>query len=126
MKGRYMAYDPNKLRTVRLSPYRKGMGPVFTLTTWDTGRRDNRGSTYQRYRLSMDGKPLFEGDDYSPSPTHASDGDAAIGALLGLLTMRPGDTDTDYFKDYTPEQLEFASQHAESLSCEAERRFGTL
>lgn len=26
------------LRRVRFSPYRKGMGPTFSLTTWNTGR----------------------------------------------------------------------------------------
>jgi len=36
-------------------------------------------------------------------------------ALLGFLTLRPGDTDVEYFDAYTPEQMEFA----ESYECEA-------
>lgn len=121
-----MSNDPNQLRRVILRPYRKGHGPVFSLTTWDTGRRDGRGSTYQRYRLSMGGAVIFEGSDFSPSPCWASDSDQAIGSLLGFLTLRPGDTDSDYFKGYTPAQLDFCAQHAEALACEAMSRFGEL
>lgn len=119
-----MKYDPNRLRHVILKPYAKGKGPTFALTTWDTGKRDDRGSTYQRYRLTMNGKVLFEGSDYSPSPLYCSDSDDAIGGLLGFLTIKPGDTDDEYFKDYTPSQRAFCDAHAENLSCEAMARFG--
>jgi hypothetical protein len=37
--------------------------------------------------------------------------------------MRPGDTDRDYFADYTPEQLAWAEQHGEALSIEREARY---
>lgn len=116
------------LRRCVFTPYRKGMGPVFTLDTFDTGRRDSRGSTYQRYVLRMreasgPSVVLFEGDDYSPSPMNASDSDAAIEGIMGFLCLRPGDTDSDYFEKYTPEQLAFAEQHAEALSCCVSDRF---
>lgn len=44
--------------------------------------------------------------------------------LLGFLTLRPGDTDREYFDKYTPAQLEYANQHAETLPCECYARFG--
>lgn len=118
---------PDYIRRVRFAPYRKGMGPTFTLTLLDVrfdGRRDRTS-----YRLTMrdtSGKhaTLFEGDDFSPSPCHAIDSDEAVAALMGFLTLRPGDTDGEYFDNYTPEQLAYCSQHAEALSCESSCRFG--
>ena len=68
-------------------------------------------------------RTVFEGEDFSPSPLHAIDSDEAVAALMGFLTLRPGDTDREYFAEYTPEQLEFADQHAEALACEVGVRF---
>ncbi len=42
---------------------------------------------------------------------------------MGFLTLRPGDTDPDYFEDYTPEQHAYCDAHAEALSCEVSARF---
>jgi hypothetical protein len=120
------------IRRVTLRPYRKGMGPSFTLTMWDTGRIDWAGSvrTVVGYKLTMreHGKTtaLFEGEDYKPSPLEAIDSDDSVNGLLGFLTLRKGDTDDDWFKDYTPEQLDYCDQHAESLSLAALDRFGEL
>ena len=77
------------------------------LRTWDTGRTA-RGRTCIGYQLTdADGRVIFTGDDFRPSPCHA---DATLRALLGFLTLRPGDTDADYFADYTPAQLAFATE----------------
>jgi hypothetical protein len=115
------------IRRIRLAPYRKGMGPRFALTVWDTGRVIG-GKCQLGYRLNqVNGNrrsTLFEGGDFCCSPLHAIDSDESIGALLGFLTLRPGDTDSEYFTDYTPQQLEFCEQHAESLAWEVEVRFG--
>lgn len=114
-----------RLRTVKLSPYNNPERPRFVLTTWDTGRTDARGQTVIAYRLKISGhsKALFEGDGFAGSPLHADDSDAACRSILGFLTLRPGDTDAEYFADYTPEQLDFVSEHAEALAMECERRF---
>jgi hypothetical protein len=66
---------------------------------------------------------IFEGSDFGPSPMDAWDSDATVYALLGFLTLRPGDTDSDYFEGYTADQTLFAQEHAESLSCYASDRF---
>lgn len=82
----------------------------------DTGYElglEYRGISYENYGKSRmgyylarpDGAVLFQGDDYFV-PGVCDDGGAATG-LLGFLTLKPGDTDEEYFDDYTPEQLDW-------------------
>jgi hypothetical protein len=99
----HVSFDP--LRHVRLES-----GHV--LRTWDTGStRSNR--TRIAYELrEPSGTVLFAGDDFRASPMHADDSDNALRALLGFLTLRPGDTAAEYFADYTPAQLAFARSDA--------------
>ena len=129
-----MAHDI--LRRCRFSPYRKGMGPTFSLVTWDTGRMQSAvGSSYTHYtlgyRLTMrepgpkgNRVVLFEGEDHGCPMHTAIDSDGAVRSIMGFLTLRPGDTDSDYFKAYTPEQMAYAEQHAESLNMAVIDRFG--
>lgn len=77
----------------------------FTLRLWDTGKRDWRGQTKLDYELKDGRKVVFAGDDFAGSPMHADDSRETVAALLGFLTLKPGDTDADYFEQYTPEQL---------------------
>lgn len=123
--------EEDELRTVVFKPYRKGMGPVFTLFMWDTNKPDGRHAmrTLLGYRLRMSDPQhrvitLFQGEDFGPSPCFADDSDKAVAALMGFLTLRSGDTDSEYFKDYTPVQEAFAAEHAEALSAEVIARFG--
>ena len=116
------------IRTVRLTPYRAGLGPSFTLRVFDTGRYHRRGTSLLAYELRQHERGrttiLFNGEEYSPSPLHADDSDRSIAGLLGFLTLRPGDTDREYFTNYTPAQREFCDQHAEALEAEVYTRFG--
>ena len=125
------------IRTCRFTPYRKGMGPVFRLRVWDTCKTDHLGKCILGYRLSIGAKHdqnvlgnpavwtvLFEGEDFGCSPLHAIDSDETMAGIMGFLTLRHGDTDREYFDGYTPEQLDFCSQHAEVLASEVSRRFG--
>lgn len=105
--------DTDVLRDVRIEAL---TGRAWRLTTRATGRHDGRGQEYTGYRLvSPDGVGVFDGGDFSCSPMHALDSDDAIRALLGFLTLRPGDTDDEWFACYTPEQRSFS----ESYECEA-------
>lgn len=99
--------EDNILRHVNIDGYK--------LTTWDPNTRDDRGYHNVAYRLtSPSGETIFEGDDYSgPS---AIDSDETVRGILGFLTLRPGDTDEDYFANYTTRQRQFAEREAESLS----------
>jgi hypothetical protein len=69
---------------------------------------------------------VFErGQVYVGIPGHQTiDGRYAREAVLSALAVKPGDTDSDYFEDYTPEQLEWTSAHGEDLSLEAAGRYG--
>ena len=117
------------LRRVRLKPYVGKpckQSPSFALTMWAEPRMDRRGQTIIGYRLTQSHprRVLFEGTDFTGSPLHADDSNQTVGALLGFLTLRPGDTDADYFAQYTPAQTEFCEQHAEALACAVYDRFG--
>lgn len=116
------------IRKVRLVPYLPG-NPYFTLSMWDTGRTHPRGTPMLGYQLRQHERGqlsdvLFEGEDYSASPLHATDSDDTVAGLMGFLTLKPGDTDREYFQDYTPAQMAFVGEHAEALSSYCVERFG--
>lgn len=71
------------------------------------------------------GKTVFpRGQLYCDLGTrHCTDSDNAKALVMSLVAMRPGDTDSDYFVDYTPDQLEWVEQHGEALSMEREMRY---
>jgi hypothetical protein len=123
-----MSLSNDYCRRVRISPYRAGSGmPVFTLTMWDDAGYDSMGKQKIRYSLTALCRgvktALFAGSDFSCSPMHASDSDETVAALMGFLTLKPGDTDADYFDGYTEAQHAFAAEHAEAVACEVEYRF---
>ena len=101
--------DDIVLRDVKVGSYR--------LQTWDPhGARTNTGQLLINYRFSHpDGWCLFNGDDFGCSPMDSIDGDACLRGLLGFLTLKPGDTDDEYFEKYKPSQMEFAEGDAEDL-----------
>lgn len=109
-----MSDNDNHLRNVTMRPYRD-QSISFTLNTWDTGRTDHLGKSIIRYEFSDRKGCIFKGSDFACSPMHAIDSDECVRALLSFLTLRPGDTDSEYFDNYTPEQLDFANEHGETL-----------
>lgn len=125
-----------RIRTVRFAPYMKGKGPTFILHLFDVGQSIQRyvgGGNFSRsmigyeLRIRENGNKsiiMFKGEDFGCSPLHAIDSDATVKSLMTFLTLRPGDTDRDYFKNYTPGQLAYCSRHAESLSLCVLDRFG--
>jgi len=117
------------IRRVKFSPYRKGMGPSFSLELYDLNKTDPMGKSMLGYKLIMNEHSahaitLFQGEDFACSPCYAIDSDDAVKSLMGFLTLRPGDTDADYFAHYTPAQTKFAAEHAEALSMEVSSRYG--
>ncbi len=115
-----------QVRSVRFTPYRRGHGPRFCLTVYDTFKRDSLGKNVLAYRLTMNGRELFTGADFACAPGHAIDSDSCIECLMGFLTLRPGDTDADYFANYTAEQKAYCEQHAETLAGEVSARLCPL
>ena len=52
---------------------------------------------------------IFQGKDFSPPLGTDPTGKESRCHLLCFLTLKPGDTDKEYFEKYTPEQLEWAN-----------------
>lgn len=73
------------------------------------------GSDKVQYDMFWNGKLIFTGDDYRPSPMYpGQDSIEAIVALLDFFVLQIGDIDRSYFEKYTPEQVEWR----ESKDCE--------
>ena len=54
---------------------------------------------------------------------HSIDGTYAREAVLSLFGMKPGDTDAEFFADYTAAQLAFVSEHADEINMVRESRY---
>lgn len=124
-----MTTNANVIRTVRIEAHD---GYRYTLTMTDSGTYDARGQTRIGYVLKVKAPEsgrkaytvLFRGDDFSGSPMHADDSDETVAGLFGFLTLKPGDTDQDYFESYSVAQLAWAESHAEALQLACMDRFG--
>lgn len=94
-----------QFRSVRL-----GETP-YELRTWDeTVFQEKIGFEFRK-----GDQVIFLGHDFRPG--HSSvDGDQSLRSLLTFLTLRPGDTDDEYFDQYTPEQIEFRDGDAEEIA----------
>ncbi|PSK89945.1 hypothetical protein CLV63_12449 [Murinocardiopsis flavida] len=66
------------------------------------------------YELFCDDRLIFAGSDLG-SPSGVTEDEVAAHALL-WLTLQPGDTDEEYFADYTPDQRAWCAENAETLS----------
>jgi len=92
----------------------------FRLDLWDTHKTDRLGKVILHYALYDEtvgelGKVVFEGSDLACSPLHSIDGDSTVAAVLGFLSLQPGDTDSEFFEDYTPAQVAWCEDRAEDL-----------
>ena len=96
----------------------------YYLVLWETGIRDEYGKYQLGYSLKQDGEILFTGEDYYCSPLHCIDEDGTVKSLMAFLTLKPGDVEEEYFKDYSTEQMAFAQEDAEYLECVIEDRLG--
>jgi hypothetical protein len=117
------------VREVRFRPFRPGHGPAFTLRLYSGNfGRMATGQERMGYRLTMK-KPgerrivLFEGKDFGRAPGNTEDGAETVVAIMGFLTLKPGDTDPDYFAAYSDVQRDYCERYAESLSVEVQARF---
>jgi hypothetical protein len=88
----------------------------FRLSLYDPNRRDHLGKNVLAYRFTDHGKLIFQGEDFACSPLHSVDSLETVYSLLTFLSLRSGDTDEEYFADYTPEQIEWRDSRAETLS----------
>jgi hypothetical protein len=89
------------------------------LTVSDTFKTDSMGKSRLAYdfRKEDDKEPLFSGDDFFCGMFTAIDSDESMLCLLCFLTLKPGDTDKEYFEEYNENQLAWAnSSECENMS----------
>lgn len=82
------------------------------------GRDQVQVSERVGYRFYTGDRLIFEGVDFFTPLGMTRDMRRVAGELLCFLTLREGDTDADYFDDYTPAQLAWRDYYAEDLSAE--------
>ena len=92
----------------------------FTLRLYDTNvptGTGRMGDTFLAYDFFDGTKLIFTGDRYRVGAGTPIDSTAAVYGLLGFLSLKEGDTDAEYFKDYSPAQLAWSqSGRADELS----------
>lgn len=97
----------------------------YTLTLFDTGKRDGYNKHVIAYKLEDRDGIIFQGHDFfSPDgyPTNKTN----AGALMSFLILRKDDVEDDYFDNYTERQLRFRDDEAEDLFVWVEELEGTL
>lgn len=72
-----------------------------------------QGTDKLKYYVFRGDKLFFYGNEFRPAPAYGIDSLEAIVSLLGFITLGIHDTDTEYFKEYTPEQLEWANGYGD-------------
>lgn len=111
-----------KLFTIRP---RKGT----TITLFQTGF-DSRGAASVEVVVRDNGREVFgPGTDGmrltgALSPLFSTDGIDAKRYALSYASIRPGDTDKDFFDPYTPAQLAWVEANGEELSMLTFARYG--
>lgn len=69
------------------------------------------GGERMQYYAFRNGKVLFSGNDFRPGAMTYPDSVEALVSCLAFLCVKPGDTDREYFKDYTLDQLNWANSN---------------
>jgi hypothetical protein len=89
----------------------------FTLSLARIGGFERRQKWVYDFRRAGDPVALFSGTDFSTPLGTSVEG--ATKGVMGFLTLRPGDTDAEYFEAYSDAQREWAdSSECEHLAYE--------
>lgn len=86
---------------------------VYTLTLEVAGY--SQGCNHVKYSLSGNSGVIFEGSDLGVPSCQIAESKETAGSLLDFLTLQEGDTDDEYFENYTHRQLEFRDGPAEEV-----------
>jgi hypothetical protein len=118
--------DPSFLFELRFNLSRPGYPCNVTIRAWENQYGGSNTHTRIDTEMRCNGEVIFaKGDTYCGIPGHKSiDGKEARECVTSLFCMKPGDTDADYFADYTEEQLEWVNTHAEDLYMAKCARYG--
>jgi hypothetical protein len=116
--------DPNFLFTLRIPVRTEESNPVsmVVIHAFDGGFQAPNHNRID-VEVRMNGKVIFpRGATWCGIPG-CIDGNEAKELVLATVAMKPGDTDSDYFKDYAQDQLDFANTYGEELGMIRECRY---
>lgn len=96
-----------------------------SIRAWENNKYFGTNHTQLDLELKCDGKVIFpRGSMWIGVPGHqAIDSWQAKEQATSTFCYKPGDTDADFFKDYTPEQLDFVNSLGEELLLEKMSRW---
>lgn len=96
-----------------------GLTGDYLLQMWIAGDDPDNRRRVGYMLQKLNDAPLFIGERFKPSPmVEDSLSIESAQGLLGFLTLKPGDTDAEYFRDYNGRQMEFAETEAETCGWE--------
>jgi len=112
-----LRYESGYLFTLRVPIFYNGKTSTVVVHAFEGGCQAPNHTRID-VEVRMNGKVIFpRGATWCGIPgNHSVDGIHAKELVLSLIAMKPGDTDPDYFKDYTEDQLEFVERYGEELN----------
>lgn len=117
-----MYEEMNRVFTLRVRTRRNG--PMIVIHAFDDAI--SPGSHWRiDVEVRRNGQIVFpRGQLYCGLPKgHCTDSIHAKELVMSLVGMKPGDTDSDYFADYTEEQLAFVDAYAEEIDMQRMFRY---
>lgn len=81
---------------------------------FDEGTKGGRPSL--GFRVHTDDTLVWQGHEFTPSGGVEPASTEAVAELLTWVTLRPGDTDDEFFDGHTAEQHDWLARHADDLS----------
>lgn len=95
------------------------VGGIVTVSVYDAGPTE-AGRHRIGYVCERDHTEIFRGADIGVPAGRAVDSDYVVAAVTDFLSLRPGDTDPEFFDDYNEAQSDFAAACGEELALYAE------
>ncbi len=89
-------------------------GEGFCLELYKTKRTTN-GKNIVKYILKDKRSEIFN-KEFCCSPLHLIDSDETVASVIGWCSLKPGDTDKEFFDNYSPRQISWMQERAELLS----------
>lgn len=108
---------------VNLGHYGKPAKLAIIRAFEDNARPYGPSHTALRLELQFEGKLVFSAGRIGIPGHESIDGKSAMEGALSLFAMKPGDTDDEFFADYTEAQLDFVQSYGEEIGMIREQRF---
>ena len=108
MVGRLDHHRKDYLIMYKYFYFNVGEGRKYSLRMNVCNYKDGR-LNFEYVLRNPDKKILFHGKDFSAPNGHTWKENAM--SLMGFLTLRKGDTDDEYFNNYTDDQLAFSESN---------------